>query len=62
MRLALICLECSRREFGDPTWRCPLHRGKTAIQKNRPYFGNPLPQPKINGLQVVDPARPKLKR
>lgn len=57
MRVALICTECGRREFGNPGWRCPTHPRKTAVQKNRPYFGKPVPTPKIDGLPVVDSGR-----
>lgn len=53
-RLALICTECGRREFGNPDWRCPTHPKKTAVQKNRSYFGVPVPTPKLHGLPVVD--------
>lgn len=57
MRVALVCTECGAREFGDPDWRCPKHPQKTAIQRNHPYFGRALEQPKIRGLQLVDSGK-----
>jgi len=58
-RLALFCETCHRREFGDPTWRCPEHPSKTVVQANRPYFSIPHETPSVKGLKTVDPALQK---
>lgn len=47
VRIAVVCTarDCGWRQFGELEAKCPQHH-LGQIQVNRPYCGQPTPQPK----------------